>query len=144
MAAAMVPTMVARGIVRSGSFTCPAGMVAVSSPRNAHNVSVIVAMTCPATDTSLAGGSENAEGSKKNNPPMPTTTSGISFRTSVTTCRRPASRTPMMFTPTSSQIATMASMAASAGVRTIAGMKGSRYPTKATARAESVAVDDSQ
>ena len=42
-----VPQSVARGIVRSGSITLPAGTVADSRPRNAHKVSVAVAIGLP-------------------------------------------------------------------------------------------------
>ena len=44
VAAATVPIMVARGIVRRGSRTSPAGMVADSRPRKAHRVSVTAAV----------------------------------------------------------------------------------------------------
>ena len=46
-----VPQIVARGIVFPGSITLPAGTVADSRPRNAHNVNVADAVTASATLT---------------------------------------------------------------------------------------------
>ena len=58
-AVSTVPTIVARGIVRAGSRTLPAGIVAHSSPRNAHSVSVTVATSCAANgDAVVVGQSE--------------------------------------------------------------------------------------
>ena len=52
----VVPTSVARGIVRAGSTMLPLGTVAASSPRNAQSVSAAVAETPPVTArTPLAG-----------------------------------------------------------------------------------------
>ena len=50
MPASSVPSMVARGIVRSASRIEPAGTVAASSPRNAHSVSATVACTTFGSD----------------------------------------------------------------------------------------------
>jgi hypothetical protein len=125
-AASSVPTSVALGMVRSGSRILPAGIVAHSRPRNAQSVSVAVAVMLAATLPAVVSVTVKWDGSNSASPPMPTTASGRTFRTVVTSCTRPAAPTPQTLTPVSSQTVAIAAPAASAGVRTMVGMKGSR------------------
>jgi hypothetical protein len=75
------------------------------------------------------------EASKNTRPAIPMATSGNTFRTVVTICIRPATRSPAKLTAVKTQTVATANAAASTGVRTMVGKNGSRYPTKATARA---------
>ncbi len=122
----IVPATVARGIVRSGASMLSAGIVAHSRPRNAHNVRVAVAETVRTNAPELLAAIAKCDVSTMNRPPIPITTSGMIFRTVVTSCTRPAARTPRTFSPVSSQRKPIASAAADFGVRTIDGKKGSR------------------
>ncbi len=106
----------ARGIVRSGSFTSSAGTVADSSPMKAHNVRAAAAVMPPSIPSpvpSPAGANGvKLPASMKNRPTTPITASGTNFRTVVSSCRMPLSRTPRMLTAVSSQITPIVTPAA--------------------------------
>ena len=99
-----VPASVARGMVRPGSSTREAGMVADSIPSMANSASVEAAIASPRL-IGLAGGcapNDAGDSSKVHAPSTATASIGTSFITVVTTCTRPPLRTPSRLTPTNS------------------------------------------
>ena len=121
-----VPVTVARGIVRSGSRTWSAGIVADSRPVSAQSVSVAVAVTAARDDDPLALKGTKLLVSRKNKPTMPMAMSGTSLRTVVASWTRPASRTPSALTPVRIQMAASATLAAAAGVSANGGQRKPR------------------
>lgn len=138
MPASRVPISVARGIVRSASRIAPAGMVAASRPRKAHSVSATVACTAAAKPrvsplSAAEAGTVRCAGSISQIATPPNSSSGSSFSTVVTTCMRPASRTPARLIAAHSHRAASASAAPRSGVATSAGNRLPRLPANATA-----------
>src|SRR4026209_22516 len=117
---------VARGAVTAGFSMSHAGVVAHSSPKNAHKVSVAVAVVPCASERRLRAVMAKCDGLTKNRPANPTMASGTSLRTAVTTWTRPAAAMPRAFTAVRIHTAAIARMAAEAGSRTTDGTKGSR------------------
>ncbi len=117
-AANTVPRIVARGIVRSGSTTSSAGMVADSNPRKAHSVKVAAAVMAGNVPLPLVLNGRKLSGLMYRRPRVPMATRGASLRIVVTTCTEPAVRTPRTLTQVSSQIAPMPT--ADASIRSVA------------------------
>src|SRR5512135_3643006 len=94
-----VPAIVARGIVRDGLSTSPAGTVADSMPRNAKSVSEAAAAMADKVDE-YCGGTVGAKLLQlvHNNPIVPTATNGINLRIVVIVCIRPAPWMPRRLT----------------------------------------------
>src|SRR5512139_2869837 len=111
-----VPTIVARGIVRDGLSTSPAGTVADSMPRKAKSVRDAAAAIAANVDE-YCGGTVGAKllQSVHNNPIVPTATNGINLSTVVIVCILPAPCTPRKFTHVSSHTTPMASRPPKAG-----------------------------
>lgn len=101
---AAVPIIVARGMVRAGSWTLSAAALADSKPSSAHSVSAAVAVM-PAPVKPWAGKGATCA------VPVPsvrassarTTTIGTSLIMVVTICVRPTVRAPSRLTPVISQ-----------------------------------------
>ena len=90
----------------------PAGIVADSRPRNAQSVSAATAGTLVDSARSPVSATVKCEASKAIIPATPTSASGSSFRSVVTTWTHPAARTPTTLTPTSTHTAAIAAAAA--------------------------------
>lgn len=75
-----VPRIVALGIVRPGSLILSEGMVADSSPINAHSVNVAVAVTAEKPDSPLMLKGWRWLARKYHRPSVAITIRGVSFR----------------------------------------------------------------
>src|SRR5437773_1877184 len=102
-------------MVRAGSVTLPAGIVADSSPRNAHRVSDTVAVAAEKAPLPLGLNGMKWEGSKRTHPQRASATSGRIFRMVVATCTAPPARIPAAFTAVRTQRVASAATAACAG-----------------------------
>src|SRR5512143_2316816 len=111
-----VPMIVARGIVRDGLSTSPAGTVADSMPRKAKSVSEAAPAMAASVDE-YCGGTVGAKLLQfvHNNPIVPTATNGINLSTVVIVCNLPAPCTPRKLTHVNSHTTPMASRPPSAG-----------------------------
>ena len=107
-AASSTPKIVARGMVRTGSTTSPAGTVADSRPRKAHSVTAAAAEIAARSDWPLRLITVKLAGSTHHQPSTPISSSGTSLSTVVSTCTAPASFTPRTLIRVSSQMATSA------------------------------------
>jgi hypothetical protein len=72
----------------------PAGWWRIRAPRNAHKVSVAVAVVPCASERRLRSVTAKCDGLTKNRPANPTMASGTSLRTVVTTWTRPCAAMP--------------------------------------------------
>jgi len=113
-------------MTRAASRTLPAGIVAVSSPRNAQSVSVTTATTSRPRADVLVSVTTKCAGANAARPAKPMSKSGSTFRMVVVTCTCPAARTPRLFTYVRSQTVATAIKPAVAGLRTSVGKNGSR------------------
>src|SRR5580658_7789683 len=127
-ATSSVPMKVARGIVRPGSLTRPAGIAALSTPSMAYSASVEAAITADSDSgvggtctTGSACGARNAH-----TPSAMTPTCGTSFSTVVSTCTQPAVRAPRILINTNSQTNDTAVAAASEWLTPSCGKKNDR------------------
>src|SRR5512147_2175268 len=118
-----VPTIVARGIVREGLSTSPAGTVADSMPRKAKSVSD-AAPAIAANVDEYCGGTVGAKLFQlvHNNPIVPTATNGINLRIVVIVCSLPAPCTPRKLTHVNNHTTPTATSPPSAGFVFKAGM----------------------
>ena len=121
-----VPRTVARGIVLVGSFTSSAGMVADSSPRNAHKVNAPVAVMAENEDSSLVLKGVKLSILKYSKPSVEMTASGTILSMVVTSCTNPALRTPIVLIHVRSQILARATIPAKNELDASAGQKNAK------------------
>src|SRR5450755_2496440 len=135
IAAIATPIMVARGIVRSASATCSAGIVAHSNPSRAHNASAAVVVVTSSSPSPLGLNGANAWISTVPAPTATTAISGNNLSTVVTSCAMPAVRTPARLHAVHNHNTTSAQPAERGGVVSNPGSNAAMLPANATAMA---------
>ena len=88
-----VPSRVARGMMRPGSRTLLAGIVADSRPSSAQRVSVAAAVV-PPMDSGIPAAARTVAERTENKPKAEIATSGMIFSTVVTPCTQPEALMP--------------------------------------------------
>ena len=118
-----VPQSVARGMVRAGSATLPAGTVADSSPSSAHRVSAAVAPTAPGEKPPASGWTGRAPPPSIAAATISTAASGSSLRTVVTSWSLATAPVRQQLSAVNSHTAATASKAGSPATPAMPGAK---------------------